>query len=138
MADVSAAPIHRPTRSTLGPVLVADPNEDARHICEVLLAHAGYDVMLASDGEEAWALAHAVRPGLVVTELYVPVFDKPCLVGPLKHARALPGLPVLVVTAHAFPSDHTWAIRSGGDLFLPKPVRPREFLAAVRDLLGRG
>jgi adenylate cyclase len=137
MADVSAAPIHRPTRLPLGPVLVVDPNEDARHICEVLLAHAGYDVMLAADGEEAWALAHAVRPGLVVTELYVPVCGEPCLVGALKRDRALPGLPVLVVSAHAFPSDHTWAVRSGGDVFLSKPVRPREFLAAVRHLLGR-
>jgi DNA-binding NarL/FixJ family response regulator len=94
-----------------------------------------------ADGESAWTLAHGILPRLVITELYLRVRGRRCLVRPLKAALGRRGTRVLVYSAHAFRRDRAWAQTSGGDAFLSKPAPPSEVLRLVRELLaspGRG
>jgi twitching motility two-component system response regulator PilH len=131
----------RRLRAAETPILLADPDADTRDILERVLEQAGYAVMAVADGESAWTLAHGILPRLVITELYLRVRGRRCLVRPLKAALGRRGTRVLVYSAHAFRRDRAWAQTSGGDAFLSKPAPPSEVLRLVRELLaspGRG
>ena len=56
-------------------VLVVDDRPINREFLASLLGQAGYRVLVAADGRDALAMAQAIRPGLVITDVLMPVMD---------------------------------------------------------------
>ncbi len=114
-------------------MLVVEDSELLRNLMQSVLERAGYEVIVAPDGEAA--LAHIERQGapkLVIADVEMP------RMGGLMLARRLgaahPGLPVLLVSGYA--SDAYAADVVEFD-YLSKPFAPADLAARVRALLDR-
>ncbi len=116
-------------------ILVADDDLAVRESLRRSLAFNGYDVSLASDGEEALAAATGGTPDLVLLDVNMPRLDglEVC-----RRIRASGNeVPVLMLTARVEVGDRVLGLDAGADDYLPKPFALEELLARVRALLRR-
>ncbi|MEM1384840.1 MAG: response regulator [Pseudomonadota bacterium] len=111
--------------------------EDEPHIVEslsFLLKRAGFDVLVAMDGDAALSQALADPPAVVVLDVMMPGLDG---FETLRRLRADPRgarVPVIVLTAKGQREDRETALASGADAFITKPFANAEVVAAVARL----
>ncbi len=119
---------------SLGNVLVVDDDPDLLDLIGMRLSAAGYEVTLASSGEEALRCFRAERPRAVITDLRMDGMDGHALFARL-HAEA-PTVPVIILTAHGTIPDAVAATQRGLFGFLTKPFDSRELLARVAEAVA--
>ena len=117
-------------------ILVVDDNEDNRQILIDLLSAAGYEIVEASNGIDAVALATSERPDLVLMDIQLPGIDGHEATRRIKAEPALARTPVIAVTSYALAGDDVKAAEAGCDDYVTKPFSPRALLAKVRERLG--
>ncbi len=115
-------------------VLVVDDNETTRYLFRRWLRRAGFEVMEAITGADAFALLAERRPDLAVLDVNLPDmsgFDV------LEHIKTIdPSIPVLHVSATAIEvSDRSEGLTRGADAYLIEPVEPEELVATGMALL---
>ena len=118
-----------------GRVLVAHGNLDCLKIYGSVLAFDGYSVEIASDGDAAIALMASGSFDLVVTDLYLQSVVDECLVRQIRARDFSAHLPVVVITGWTTDQHRRIAMNEGADAFFPLPLRPRELLNAIDNLL---
>jgi adenylate cyclase len=116
-------------------ILVVDDVADNVEILRVRLESLGYEVVVASDGEQALAKARETLPDLILLDIMMPKVDGLEVVKELKADKSLPFIPVILVTAKAAPKDVVAGLDAGGDDYLTKPVDHGALLARVRAML---
>ncbi len=116
-------------------ILIVDDNPANRDIFQTRLAAQGYEILTASDGEEALAVAREKRPDLILMDIQLPGIDGYEATRLIKAKPALRHIPIIVVTSYALSGDDVKAKEAGCDAYLAKPFRPRELLAMVRELV---
>ncbi|MFE7188093.1 response regulator [Kitasatospora sp. NPDC057541] len=84
----------------------------------------------AEDGQQAVALAHRLRPDVVVMDIRMPVLDGVAATEEL--ARTLPSCRVLALSTFDMDEYVVAALRAGAHGFLPKDVSPEDLGAAIR------
>ena len=99
------------------------------------LAHAGYAVDCAGDGERADFLGHTERYDAVVLDLGLPKIDGLTLLRQWRDAGLT--MPVLVLTARGSWHEKVQGIDVGADDYMAKPFRMEEVLARLRALIRR-
>ncbi|MGE0454587.1 MAG: winged helix-turn-helix domain-containing protein [Vicinamibacteria bacterium] len=112
--------------------------EDERLLSEELesaLAHAGYAVDCARDGERADFLAQTEGYDAVLLDLGLPKLDGLTLLRRWREAGL--GMPVLVLTARGSWHEKVQGIDGGADDYVAKPFRMEEVLARLRALIRR-
>jgi len=115
-------------------VLVVDDEPQNLELVEAILAPAGYEVLLASNGEEALALTNEKQPDLIILDLMMPGLSGFEVCARVKMHPQTGGVPVLFVTALSQSGDKERALAAGGDEFLMKPFQRAELLARVEAL----
>ena len=120
-------------------ILVADDESSIREILSIQLARMGYEVLLASDGDEAVAVYEAESPDLVMLDVMMPRLNG---LDACQQIRALEKkskrrVPVLFLTARSTTHDKTSAALSGGDEFVSKPVSLQELSQRVEAALAK-
>lgn len=94
-----------------------------------------FDVLAASDGEEALALIQTQRLDLVLLDVMMPRLDG---LSVCKLARTFSSIPILLLTARGQEQDKVVGLDLGADDYLCKPFQIDELMARVRALLRRG
>ena len=118
-------------------VLVADGDVRERTILARLLVSTGFDVLEASRGDEAVALARENRPAVAILEIPLPVLSGYEVCRALKSELGA-SFPVIFLSGHRTESyDRVAGLLVGADDYLVKPYAPDELLARVRLLEGR-
>ena len=117
-----------------GRVLVVDDEHSIRRAVGRALTARGYDVQLATDGEEALSMAAAFQPDLVVLDLNLPALDG---LSVCRQLRVWSPVPILVLSVREDEADKVAALDLGADDYLTKPFGIDEILARVRALLRR-
>jgi CheY-like chemotaxis protein len=117
-------------------ILVVEDNEHTRDIFRTTLEHAGYDVLEASDGEQALARVREGPPDLVLMDFAMPRLDGLSCLKILKAEATTRSIPIIAVTAHGEMEFRIEASLAGCDGFLAKPVEPMEIVRAVEALTG--
>ncbi|HEV8561960.1 MAG TPA: response regulator transcription factor [Actinophytocola sp.] len=116
-------------------ILVVDDDRAVRESLRRSLQFNGYQVDLASDGQQALDSVQSARPDAMVLDVMMPRLDG------LEVCRRLRGtgddLPILVLTARDLVSDRVAGLDAGADDYLPKPFALEELLARLRALLRR-
>ena len=126
-----------PDAPTAGPaytVLVADDNEVAQRLCRRVLEKAGHKVLVASDGQEAVNLALASRPDMILMDVSMPSMDGLEAMRLIKDQ--IPGMPVVVASAHSMGNDRERFLAAGADAVLSKPFKLAELTEIVDRLAG--
>ena len=117
-------------------VLLVEDNDDNRAIYATLLEHVGYTVIKASNGEEAIEQLHRFPPHLVLLDISIPKLDGWAVAERIKANPVTAAIPLVALTAHAYPSDRELAREIGFTDYLAKPVEPREVANCVQRWIG--
>lgn len=118
-------------------VLIADRDDDTREILALALSRAGFRPIVVADGREALVVLSGIAVRLVISELYLPCPDEPCLVRAIRQQAQYDGVRLIAYTSRVTADDREWAQRQGCDLFLAKPASVPELMEHVRTVLRR-
>lgn len=117
-------------------VLVADDSLTTRSAMKALLEIAGFTVLAAADGEEAWQLLGTTGAQVVVTDVQMPRLDGFELTRRIKADPRLRSTPVVLVTSLDAPEDRALGLEAGADGYLVKrEVERGKLLELVRQLM---
>jgi DNA-binding response OmpR family regulator len=117
-------------------VLIVDDDRVIQELLRVNLEIEGYDVEVASDGEEALDQFDAFRPQLVLLDIMMPKLDGWQVARRLKESPAGRDVPVVMLSARAQDSD----VQRGNDVgvaaYVTKPFDPTRLMDLVNELLS--
>jgi two-component system cell cycle response regulator DivK len=116
-------------------VLLVEDNLDNQFIYRAGLQHAGFEVLIATDGWRGLELAQTADPSVILMDLSIPGIDGLEVTRRLKADAATAGIPIIALTAHALAADKIRAQEAGCDSYLAKPAEPRRVIEAVRRFL---
>ena len=119
-------------------ILYVEDNEDNVYMLKRRLERAGFEVIVAPDGEQGLAVARDQRPDLILMDLSLPVLDGWEATRRLKGLEGTRTIPVIALSAHAMPGDREKALEAGCDDYAAKPVNLPSLLAKIRALLPEG
>jgi two-component system, cell cycle response regulator DivK len=117
-------------------ILYVEDNEDNVYMLKRRLERAGFEVVVAPDGEQGLAIARDQRPDLILMDLSLPVLDGWQATRRLKESEETRTIPVIALSAHAMPGDREKALEAGCDEYDAKPVKLPSLLAKIRALLS--
>lgn len=121
-------------------VLVVDDEDDVRNFLKAALTEAGFNVILASDGFEALDAVEKFAPDLISLDLVMPKKSGVKFYHDLTKNKKWSKIPIIIVTGHARDdlgkSDLRELTMSGPGIYLEKPVKPHNYIAAIKKLLG--
>jgi two-component system chemotaxis sensor kinase CheA len=102
-------------------ILVVDDSITTRTLEKNILEAAGYEIRLATDGEEALAALVSDRlPDLIVSDINMPRLDGFELTGRVKQDKRYAAIPVILVTSLDSPADKARGIEVGADAYIVK------------------
>ena len=117
-------------------ILIADDKEENLYMLESLLKGSGYEVISATNGEEALGVAIKNPPALIITDILMPIMDGFTLCKKWRNHDLLKNIPFVFYTAtYTDPKDEEFALSLGADQFLLKPQDPDDFINIIKDLL---
>lgn len=120
-------------------ILLAEDEVHIAKLIEFKLRKAGFEVIIAKDGQEALDLYAAGGWSLLMLDIMMPRFTG---LEVLSRVRASGGagaaIPVLMLTAKGRPVDAAHAADLGATRFLRKPFDPEELVKTVREMLATG
>ncbi|HET7460401.1 MAG TPA: response regulator [Longimicrobium sp.] len=119
-------------------ILLVEDNEDNQEIYRIILAHHGFAVLQAWDGEHGVSMARDHAPDLILMDLTMPGMDGLAATRLLKADPATAAIPVVALTACTQLEDMAAAEAAGCEGYLTKPVEPRRVAAEVRRILATG
>ncbi len=117
-------------------ILLVDDKWENGTVLVNLLEEIGFEILEASQGQEALELARSERPDLIITDLVMPVMDGFEMMRHLRRSPALRDIIIIVTSASAFSKDATQSIETGGNDFIAKPVSFDLLLAKIEKHLN--
>ena len=118
-------------------ILVVDDDKQIARLIRSYLEQAGYQVIVAYDGETALHALRRESPDLVVLDLMLPDRDGWDVTRTVRSDPALAATPIIMVTARVEDTDKIVGLELGADDYLTKPFNPRELVSRVRAVLRR-
>jgi CheY-like chemotaxis protein len=118
-------------------ILIVDDCATSRMLEGFILRRGGYEILSASDGDEALKLAVDAAPDIVLLDLKMPGVDGLEVLKQFKRWACTREIPVIVVTSSGDPDARAEAAQSGCDGFLTKPVDAQALLRAVEETSAR-
>ncbi len=117
-------------------ILYVEDNEDNIYMLTNVLYREGYDVRIATDGEEGVKMSRSENPALIIMDLGLPVLDGWEAIRQIKSSPETKHIPIIALTAHAMSYDRAKAREAGCDDFETKPVDMPRLLEKIRLLLA--
>jgi two-component system KDP operon response regulator KdpE len=115
-------------------VLVVDDEAPIRRALDVNLRARGYDVDLASTGEQALDLVARHHPDAVVLDLGLPGMDG---IEVVRGLRGWTNVPIIILSARGAEPDKVEGLDAGADDYVAKPFGMGELMARLRAALRR-
>lgn len=110
-------------------ILLVDNDKEFSSSLSAMLMDQGYEVLLATTGEEAMRMALSHCPELILMEPELPDMDGMQV---LTSVREWSLLPVIIVSQRVEEQDIVTALDNGADDYISKPIRETELLARMR------
>ena len=118
-------------------VLAVDDSPTILEMIRAILVAGGYEVITASDGQEALNAARSEAPDLILLDVMLPKLDGYRVCRLLKFDQNYKNIPIIMLTSKAEEQSVVTGIRTGADQYLTKPIEPERLLSAVADELSK-
>ena len=118
-------------------ILVVEDEPAIAELISINLRHAGFEVTIAGDAEQAQAAVDGVLPSLVVLDWMLPGQSGHALARQWRGQPRTRELPIIMLTARAAEADKVSGLDAGADDYLTKPFSASELLARIRAVLRR-
>jgi two-component system cell cycle response regulator DivK len=116
-------------------ILLVEDNPMNRDMLSRRLVRSGHDVVMADDGRQGIASAHAESPDLILMDMSLPEIDGWEATRRLKSDKLTRRIPVIALTAHAMSSDRQKCMEAGCDDYDTKPVDFQRLTAKIQAVL---
>ena len=117
-------------------VLLVEDHEEIWDFLSRRLKRRGYEVILATDGQQAVDKARAERPDIILLDMNLPVIDGWTAARMIKGSAEAATVPIIALTAHAMSGDREKTIAAGCDEYHPKPVDFSRLLTQIEGLVS--
>jgi CheY-like chemotaxis protein len=117
-------------------ILIADDETHILNVLSIKLQNAGYNVITAEDGAEAYELACTQKPDLVITDYQMPRLSGLELCSKLTCDPATSDVSAILLTARGFSMSEEDMRLGNIKEVITKPFSPRKVLSRVQELLG--
>lgn len=118
-------------------ILVVDDSPTALRITSELLSENGFDVITASDGEEALEIADRDHPNLIVLDIILPRKNGFQVCRKLRSESNTEDIGIVMLSSKNQDHDRLWAERQGADSYLTKPYNAEELLSCINAVLTK-
>lgn len=118
-------------------ILVAEDERDIRDLVSFTLQYAGYDVISASNGEEALQLAMKEKPDLILSDVRMPKMTGYEVCKRLKADPEMQHIPVVFLSAKGQEAEVQTGLAVGATDYLLKPFAPDQLMARVAEILAK-
>jgi len=115
-------------------VLVVDDEPSFLEALTSGLRREGFDVLAASDGEQALSLTESERPDLILLDVMLPRISG---LDVCRRIRQTSDVPIIMVSARGEEIDTVVGLEVGADDYVTKPYRLRELVARMRAVVRR-
>ncbi len=119
-------------------ILIVDDEVHILHVLSLKLRNAGYHVLTAEDGEEAFDAARRLKPALVITDYQMPYVNGLELCVRLRNHEPTANIPCIMLTARGYSLAQEQMEQTNIVAVISKPFSPREILARTQELIGAG
>jgi two-component system alkaline phosphatase synthesis response regulator PhoP len=117
-------------------VLVCDDEPYVVESVSYVVRRAGFDVLVAEDGDAALSTARREKPDLVFLDIMMPGLSGDEVCRRLKSDPSTQGTYVIILTARGQEEDERRAMEMGADEFMTKPFSPRKLREKLIRVLG--
>src|SRR5512145_1627432 len=118
-------------------ILNIDDSPTVQRLIEMILSSQGYQVVLASDGEEGIAKAKSERPDLILVDFVMPKMNGYQVCKTLKEDPNFSDTPIILVTSKGDKVGSKFVDTLGITEYFTKPFQPEELLAKIREVLDK-
>jgi CheY-like chemotaxis protein len=117
-------------------ILIADDEPHIRKLVSFTLGNKGYEIIEATDGGEAYDMACAERPDLVLLDVMMPVMTGYDVLAKLKSDPATAEIPVVMLSAKSQQTEVQAGLSGGACEYICKPFTPKDLVQRVAELIG--
>jgi len=118
-------------------ILIVDDEPNNQRILNYTLKKAGYETMIAANGESALELINASEPDLAIVDVAMPVMDGIALLRRIRAIQKYEHLPVIILTGSGDEMERVHAEEAGIQGFLTKPTSSKMIIETVNKLLHK-
>jgi CheY-like chemotaxis protein len=118
-------------------ILLADDEAHITCVVAMKLRSAGFNVVTARDGQEAFEVACKIRPNLVVTDLQMPRMSGLELAAKLSKAPQTSSTPIVMLTARGYILSKEQLAETNIRRLLPKPFSAKDILNLAVEFAGQ-
>ncbi len=119
-------------------ILVAEDERDIRELIGFTLRHSGHEVLTASNGEDALAIALRELPDLILLDIRMPRLTGYDVCRSLRAVPTTQHIPVAFLSAKGQDSEVQAGMEAGATDYILKPFAPDQLVNRVALLLGQG
>jgi DNA-binding response OmpR family regulator len=117
-------------------ILITDDEPYVQRSLSFVLRKEGFEVEIASNGEEGLKKARELKPKIIFLDVMMPKVNGFNACRAIKSDETLKGIYVIMLTGKGQEIDKEMGYKEGADEFLTKPFSPMEIVAKVRRILG--
>lgn len=117
-------------------VLIIDDNTEMVDFLRISLS-GSYHCLTASNGQEGLNVAFSGHPDIIIVDEMMPVMDGLDFCSHVRRNPSLADIPIIMLTAKTDSDTELDSIRSGADLFMPKPFNLKKLQLHIIQLLKR-
>ncbi len=118
-------------------ILIAEDERDIRDLITFTLRFAGYEVVAASNGEEAFERAQKEFPDLILMDVRMPRMTGYEACRRMKEVDSVKNIPVVFLSAKGQESEVNAGLDAGAVEYILKPFSPDQLTDRVKTLLNR-
>jgi pilus assembly protein CpaE len=118
-------------------ILLVDDDMDTLRLVGLMLQRQGYEVRVASNGQQALGMVQSELPDLILLDIMMPEMDGYEVARRLRGDLATSEIPIIMFTAKTQVDDKVMGFEAGADDYLTKPTQPRELFAHMKAVLAR-
>ncbi|WP_119072902.1 response regulator [Aggregatilinea lenta] len=118
-------------------ILIVDDDVDSLKLIGLMLQRQGYEVLVASTGQQALTKAKSDRPDLIILDIMMPDMDGYEVCRRLRHDPGTQPIPIIMFTARTMVDDKVAGFEAGADDYLTKPTHPAELASRIKAVLAR-
>ncbi len=118
-------------------ILIVEDEPAISEMIEMALSRANFDVVKATNAEEAMILLRDTLPALVLLDWMLPGTSGVEFARRIKKDGVTSHIPIIMLTAKGEEADKVYGLDAGADDYITKPFSPRELVARIRAVLRR-
>ena len=112
-------------------ILIVEDNLDLTYILLRLVENAGYDSILAVNGQEAVDMSATQYPDLILMDIMMPVMDGLEATRLIRENPKTNSIPIIAVTAMSSMRDREKCLKNGCNDYMSKPFTPSQLAANI-------